>query len=568
MNLRRYAFLSLLVATTGLGGCGDDSKSTPAGPTVTATLPAATPTPAASPQPADSNLGASTYGGGCYPEPLNLDSPLDMLTLINPEWSPAVNGPVIESKPVLVHGTIMGGHGDTGGDFPSTHTRSDVNTFIELDDADAARYATANPHELAIEWEAGAYPDWAWGSPGDDIVALGRWIFDCGHPDAHAGHCSAATDVACVIDAECKPAKCPMCQADETCVGVKFGYSSELHPPYASAVIRHGRGAVLKDGSAAQPATNVDVFINAFGGGAGDRCVLTHLRNPMGQLASDCYPLKDPVNRAVLNSRDFEFDVPLPPKPAGTGKAIWKVTQRDTPGEVPAAIDIQSHENDSTPHLTARVLLTQMVGGQLPNTFAGRVSAGWEKDTTALVHVRVHIDAAVIRNPLRPKVPAVATVGDLKRWRLQAALNGEWREFSGLDVVERGDVIAQNIVFDDYVPASGRIEIIANGAADDCISSVFGHSLKEELARLGFGDGLTCILTSPHSSGEARARYDGPDFGSGQSYETISQGGDGGHCTADASQQCLSSADCASGDTCTVTGDPFALRYHIERLPS
>ena len=82
-----------------------------------------------------------------------------MLTLINPEWAPILNGQTVDSSPVLVHGTVQGMHGDTSGDFPATHIRADVNHFVALDPADADRLATGNDDLLLhFEWEAGAYP--------------------------------------------------------------------------------------------------------------------------------------------------------------------------------------------------------------------------------------------------------------------------------------------------------------------------------------------------------------------------------------------------------------------------
>src|SRR5262245_30574040 len=86
--------------------------------------------------PVDSDLAAAPNGGGCYPTGIN-PAVLDMLTLINPEWAPIVNGQTVDSAPVLVHGTVQGMHGDTSGDFPATHVRADVNHFVALDPVDA-----------------------------------------------------------------------------------------------------------------------------------------------------------------------------------------------------------------------------------------------------------------------------------------------------------------------------------------------------------------------------------------------------------------------------------------------
>ena len=197
------------VLLTLLAGCSNHNDV----PSNVVTASTATPPPVPTAQPINSDLGAAVNGGGCYPMAAIADSPLDMLTLIDPEWSPVVNGTVVASEPVLIHGTVLGSHGDLGGDFPSTHVRSDQNTFVRAYDADSGRLATGNdPNqgvlEIAFEWEAGAYPDWAWGSAGDRIVGLGRWIFDCGHPGAQPGHCGSTTSQECIVDTDCSPAKC------------------------------------------------------------------------------------------------------------------------------------------------------------------------------------------------------------------------------------------------------------------------------------------------------------------------------------------------------------------------
>src|SRR5437867_189854 len=208
------------------------------------------------------------------------------------------------------------GHGDTSGDFPSTHLRADVNHFVLLDPEDSDRLATGNDDGLIhFEWEAGVYPAWAWAGSGDRVVGLGRWIFDCGHPGAVPGNCSATMSQQCVIDSDCP--------SGETCVGAHFNYSAEMHPPQATAAIRLGRGAVLltRAGAPAVPATRADIYVSPDAGGAGDRCIVTHRANAADLLSVECFPLAQPVAAqgpvVPLNAQDFHFDVPLPPRPSG-----------------------------------------------------------------------------------------------------------------------------------------------------------------------------------------------------------------------------------------------------------
>jgi hypothetical protein len=122
----------------------------------------------------DSNL-AVDVNGGCYPQPVTGDL-FSQLLLVDPEWSPVLSGTVIDSAPVLIHGTVADVHGLLSGDFPSTHISSDMVAELTLDAADQDRVATGNGSHLAIEWEARALPEFSWPGEGDRTVALGRWI--------------------------------------------------------------------------------------------------------------------------------------------------------------------------------------------------------------------------------------------------------------------------------------------------------------------------------------------------------------------------------------------------------
>jgi len=534
--------------------------------------------------PVDSDLAAAPNGGGCYPTGINPAVP-DMLTLINPEWAPIVNGQTVDSAPVLVHGTVQGMHGDTSGDFPATHVRADVNHFVALDAADADRLATGNDDLLLhFEWEAGAYPAWAWAGTGDRVVGLGRWIFDCGHPGTTPGTCSGSSATGCFIDGDCA--------SGQTCAGEHFFYSAELHPPYATAAIRNGRGAIVDSRpiATAVPAVKADIYVSPDAGGAGDRCILTHRAAATDLLSIECFPLSDPV--ATLNAQDFEFDLPLPPRPPH-GKLKRLVTTQPAPGGVGARVRVKRQLKATPPSLHVIVRLTRPVHGQLPTGYAGTIVAGWLHDPTPLTHVRVTAEAVVIHNALQPATPVApkgcstsntpcSTSADcpsgescwgadpVKSWVLQAALNGEWQFLSGLDVVNTGDVIPQTVVYDQYLPASGAVHLEMNGVAHECVDTLYAKSLATSLANFGFVKGLACLNSTAHPPGHIDVTYPGPDFGAGPGgsaeYETTSVGGQGGHCSLTTGLMCVVSDDCPSGESCVTTGGAFALRYRIERL--
>ena len=544
--------------------------------------------------PVNSDLATAQLGGGCYPTSIH-PSVFDMLTLVNPEWAPVLSGQTVASTPITVHGTVQGMHGDTSGDFPATHPRADVNHFVLPDTDDAGFLATGNDDGLLhFEWEAGTYPAWAWAGTGDRIVGMGRWIFDCGHPGATPGSCSASTSVQCVLDSDCRPNACPSCGNMETCVGVHFGYSAELHPPQATAAIRSGRGAIVSShvGATPVPATRADVYVSPGAGGAGDVCVLTHQADPLTLLGIECFPLAQPV--APLNAQNFEFDLPLPPRPAG-GRPRSLVISRPAPGGVAARVRLRKRLLDPEPHLHVVVRMTRRVHRQLPTGFAATIFAGWLNDPTPLTHVRVTVNALVVNNalqlvtPVAPKTCSSTTsqacntaadcpsgevclgVGPVKSWVMQTAINGEWQELTGLDVVNGGDVIPQALVYDQYLPATGAVHLEATGAAHECVDTMYDKSLATDIAEIGFTKGLACLNSIAHRPGTLDLTYTAPDFGAGgggsMDYETVSSGGEGGSCSATPSSLCVVDADCPSGETCNTTGGAFSLRYRIERIP-
>jgi hypothetical protein len=554
--------------------------------------------------PIDSDLADARIGGGCHPTGVQ-PGILDMLTLINPEWAPIVNGQTVDSAPVLVSGTVERIHGQRSGDFPSTHAFSDVVLDVHVDPEHEDKVATGNDEEdeMAFEWEVVKYPDWAWPGFGDRVYGLGRHIFDCGHTGQRPGACSVTTSKACVLDSDCRPPLCSTCGNMETCEGEHFGYSSELHPPHAAAAIRQGRGGMLskRRGAKAVPVTIADVWVSPDGGGAGDNCVLTHQATDAAQLAIQCWPLRQPV--AHINAQDFTFTLPLPPRPTKSSKPRWRllpppasIDQTEAYGDTPARVRVRKLAGPN-PALGVTIRTTKKVRGKLPTGFAGRFVAGWNDRKASLTHVRVTVSAVLVDNalqrvqPIAPRTCSVTVAmacdtnadcpsgesclgaGPVKGWNGQAAVNGEWRRFSGsdLDQVVDGSVVPQSIVLEQYLPADGNIRIQADAYAHDCIDTVYATSLADSLVRFGLNKGIVCLgAGTAHFGGEIDMTYPGPDFGAGtgggQTYETRSSGGEGGTCSATTAMLCVADADCPTGETCNTTGGAFRLRYTIEKL--
>ena len=68
--------------------------------------------------------------------------------------------------------------------------------------------------EIECEWDTAFLPSWAWPQDGDRVWLVGRWIYDCGHPEAN-------------------------------------GHKSEIHPP--KALVSYRTEAVQFDGNGGPP---------------------------------------------------------------------------------------------------------------------------------------------------------------------------------------------------------------------------------------------------------------------------------------------------------------------------
>ncbi len=503
---------------------------------------------AASGGPVDSNTALASNGGGCYPPPIVQTSVFDQLPAVNPEWAPVLNGSSPLSVPVMVHGMAVESHVSRD-DFPAGHVTFDQNTELRVDAADASflasgNYFAPNLHDgkptLELEWETGSYPAWAWAGEGDRVVALGRWIFDCGHPGPIPG-LKQGTTIPCLTDADA-PAGVP-------CIGAEFNYRSEMHPPQAVAVIRSGGAAMLRDAGRAVPVTRADVYVSADGGGAGDACVVTHKTSLNAILGAPCFPLRAPLalvplgTAAPLNSRDFSFDVPLPAVNGGTDP-ILQVIGRPTPalGTTPVTpqLRVVPHLDGANPHYEVTVLMTELVGSRMPTGFAATMLAGWQRSPASpLVHLRVTIDGVTVNRPLKPtNLPVTIPPG----WKMDAELNGAWQQVGGLDGIgARSTVLTVPIAtsYDVFLLRDQKLNLHADAASIGCIDTLFGHSLLDDLIRFGFDPtnpatlnpavqlGSVCLLAASEvGAGSVDVSFGAPTWGVNDSaYQVMSSTG-------------------------------------------
>lgn len=301
---RRVATRALLGALAAFAGCLAIADEDPA------TLPTAVP-PAPRVPGYDSSYMATEAQAlaGC-------DTAIEEgWSLVNPDdgayFARRIEGQVVESH--APHG-----------DFGLNHNTEDFNVFVYLDNQNplannpAANYwsyigygqwASDVPKEhglFEIEWEYGAhswndaassdyygFPSWAWPSIGDRVLVEGYWIYDCGHEPYH----------------------------------------TEIHPPWMVVTYRNtaqdafARGSSRKGTFAAlgpddrdmSPVTRADVFISSYGGEAVDNIFYDE----------DFYgPDLDPPMPdwwQPVNSKDYDFDILAPEKPAGDPPLVIKI---------------------------------------------------------------------------------------------------------------------------------------------------------------------------------------------------------------------------------------------------
>ena len=379
------------------------------------------------------------------------------------------------------------------------------------------------------------------------------------------------------------------------------------------------------------PATRADVYVSADGAGASDRCTVTHLATPTDALTNkkcfinhcskttsqtcqfdaDC-PKKETCSKldpseSVLdvNASDFEFDMLLPPKPAGATDVKTKITKSKLPkGSVsPKAPIITKNLSADPPSLHVSVPMTVPVGTKMPNVFAQSISAAWKGDKTKLTHVQVKFTGFTINNALKPKTPVITQqctnvppatglsgtpctsnkdcpaakcVGGITPgWEMFGQVNGDWIKFAGLDAVTVPLSAPQKFKFDEYVPADGALHIATTGHVLNCIDTLYGTNLIDGLNTYGLTIGANCLLEGMDPDpGRVDVALTGSTFstptgsattcstaGKVSTCTTTATGGDAGNCTN--GDPCITAADCQSGQTCTNTGGSFTLSYTI-----
>jgi hypothetical protein len=290
-----------------------------------------------------------------------------------------------------LEGEVVIGH-PPHGDAVINHHTEDYNFFVVPDNNNPlASYPTADYRYLlgegnfqtgepkergrieveneygALPWnDAGAdgyfgIPPWVWPATGDRAIVEGYWIYDCGHHDP--------------------------------------GYRSEIHPAWMVATIRNtmqsdiARGAARRgwvaplgpDDASFSRVTKADIWISSFGGEA-----VEDILDELGPNGEDWW---QPVN-----SRDYDFDIPLPPdKPSPDAQPVIQIL--DPPGTYwrpPGAVSPFFGGAQITPSAREGFLHVHVPFATVPTAkymlFAKTIIVGWNVPAPEVQHLRITVN--------------------------------------------------------------------------------------------------------------------------------------------------------------------------------
>ena len=294
-----------------------------------------------------------------------------------------------------LEGEVVIGH-PPHGDFTVNHHTEDFNFFVVPDnhnplasDPNAdyryllgeGNFQTGEEKEhgrIEVENEYGALPwndaadddyygipPWVWPNMGDRAIVDGYWIYDCGHGDP--------------------------------------GYRTEIHPAWMVVALRNmmqsqiARGSnregwvapLGSDDASFSPATKADVWISSYGGEA--------VEDSFDEFGPDGEDWWQPVN-----SRDYDFNIPAPPKPDDLPDDAQPVIQiKEPPGDYwrpPGAVgpsfdlsDMTTFERDGRTFVHVHIPFTE-VATSTWMLFAKTIVVGWDVPAPEVKHLRITVN--------------------------------------------------------------------------------------------------------------------------------------------------------------------------------
>jgi hypothetical protein len=349
---------------------------------------------------------------------------------VDPQWVSVDPSDV----PVVVEG-IVSLSKVSHDEFPFNHQSHDQNTDVIVDPQYIGLVGSSNdkinsqPRIMEMEWEIGTantgitdrFPKQFWPMDGDRVLMMGRWAWDCGH--FHVDLSNPSPRYA--------------------------GWQTEIHPPFATAFTRSEPYIFPGDN---KPSSAVKSYIYIHGQGG-------YYNIPVG-------------------GRNYEFDIPLPPKPSKLPTTQLRYAIAGLPFGGPQPI-LTAKPQENKAHV---VIPLSSVPASTSLKYGAIVAAKWIDTTRALPStegfrtLKVTFDSIKVNNDHDPLASG--------EWnKLWVGVNGKWIELSGplghfgLDDVDDGDVKAfpagiKSVTL--IVPQSGTLKIRTTGWETDPIDDYFG----------------------------------------------------------------------------------------------
>ena len=329
---------------------------------------------------------------------------------LSPEWVSVQSA----DTPAIAEGVVRQSHVATN-DAPNSHLGHDQNFVVALDSAYNHLNSDANDVEnnerlMEMEWDMTFFPPQFWPTPGDRVWMMGRWVFDCGHPE---------------------------------------GYHTEFHPPLAVA-FTHLEPTTLPGDTAPTLTNRCSIYIGGRGGNFD----------------------------APVAIRNYDFDMPLPPRPAPALLSSLHAAVVALPFGGPAPVLTFPGATANTLHVHYPLAA---INNPSPNLkFGAVIAAGWRSTVVVaqptLRVLRVTLDNIRVNNDHDPDFLFVNNPGEYRLW---VRVGSQWTEITGLGAVNDGDTVAINKSITLTVPDSGSVPLglQTTGWEDDC-DSHFGPTIR------------------------------------------------------------------------------------------
>lgn len=416
----RLCFLTLVVLSSAAAGTAAwpraflaSASSPPKGSESAAGVgsPVATSVAIAPPAPEPAGPNSQSLADGCQRNPSAL------LAKQSPEWTYVYNTPSNQPPPPAqtVVGTISAFNPryaavhTSGGDLPSGHSAYDFNVNVlpdpsysfllaGHDDPDPTKRTGNYPgngeetRRLHTEWEDLVVPKFAWGSSGDRITEIGKWVWDCGHWGTSSNYSSPDYILP---------------RAGQPCLGVTdpsqcriTGESSEFHP-YQALFLERAQSPSSETGE-----SEGDLFISTHKTKAGIEADCAH-RFP----ALPNHTVYEPAYTACLINEadwqdvtgDYSFLLPAPPRPSASATLTFRQVNRGSTSGTPSPT--LTPEGDGI-----RVTFHLDSASNQETVMAYQFFAGWSEPPTAGLptHLHVTLDRLVVHKAMDPACTADA----------------------------------------------------------------------------------------------------------------------------------------------------------------